>query len=98
MEKCSTSFFKYSFTCVTSCPNGTKESLVNETLICEVCDGPCVKPTIAMESKVVNGGKSLETTVNFPSGLHTNNTAQSVKESVKLWLVISDSRRLLIEE
>lgn len=51
-----------------------------------------------METKVVNGGKSLETKVDFASGLHPNNTVKSIKESVKLWLVLADSRRLLIEE
>jgi hypothetical protein len=53
---------------------------------------------IAMETKVVNDGKSLETKVDFPSGLHPNNTVASMKESVKLWLVLADSRRLLANE
>ncbi len=98
VEKCGTGFFQFGFTCVTLCPDGTKDSIVNDTLICELCDGPCVRPTIGMETKVVNDGKSLETKVDFPSGLHPNNTVASMKESVKLWLVLADSRRLLADE
>ncbi len=46
---------------------------------------------------MISGGKELQHSVNFDSGLHATNTAQSLKNSVRLWLV-NDERRRLSEE
>jgi hypothetical protein len=51
-----------------------------------------------METTLVNEGKSLESKVSFASGLHPNNTVEKIKKSMKLWLIIADSRRLLSQE
>lgn len=51
-----------------------------------------------METKVVDGGNALQHKVNFDSGLHVSNTEQKIKDSIKLWLIVPDSRRLLEQE
>jgi hypothetical protein len=58
------------------------------------------KPTYnyQLSTKIINKGTSLEHKVSFPAGLSGNITAANLKDGLKVFLIIADSRRRLLAE
>jgi hypothetical protein len=79
------------------CPNDTIVNATNNRTICQNCStslGTCkASYSFEVSTKLVNEGKSMEHKVTLPAGLLDTIKAEDLKDGLRVFLTIEDSRR-----